>query len=203
MAKDQRSGARNDVFNASDPGRLQLSHAKLKRLRPDLYGIRGLIRRMLTVVPEKTFVERQLKDGDSRAAVVVKTSPLLVAAYTDELDCIAMLRFSDDFVQEYDLVVGSRLLTINFYGQTPDYQPDLIPGPNRYHRHNYFHPLIAEFLSDDLQRIETRKRQIRESEWEWAHRFGMAYLIAKPGMARDGSPVYAAIAATDPASDSE
>ena len=34
-----------------------------------------------------------LEHGDSRAAIVISTDPeLLIAAYTDELDCIAMLR---------------------------------------------------------------------------------------------------------------
>ena len=56
------------------------------------------------VVPQRTYLKEQLLHGDSRAAVVVSVDPLLlVAAYTDELDCVALLRFPDsEFVEEYD-----------------------------------------------------------------------------------------------------
>jgi len=39
-------------------------------------------------------ISNHLKMGDSRAAVVISIHPkLVIAAYTDELDCVAMLQF--------------------------------------------------------------------------------------------------------------
>jgi hypothetical protein len=154
-----------------------------------------LLRRAFSSFPERVYIAEQLQHGDSRAAVVVWTAPLLVAAYTDELDCIAMLRFPDHFAQEYRLRVGSRLLTVNTYGRFPRYHEDLILGPNLIGRFTGFHPIIADFVSDDIARIEARKAAISEAEWERTGHFGAAYLALRPGVARDGRPVYAGLPA--------
>lgn len=98
-------------------------------------------------------------------------------------------------MEEYGLKVGSRLLTVNTYADDPDYQEDLILGPRLIERWSGFHPIIAEFVSDDMQRIEARKRAISEAEWKRTRRFGMAYLEARPGVARDGRPIYASFPA--------
>src|SRR5262249_51250149 len=89
-----------------------------------------ILHRVLSFFPERIYIEEQLQHGDSRAAIVVCTAPLLVAAYSDELDCIAMLRFPNTFAEEYKLWVGSRLLTVNTYGRGQKYDEDLILGPN-------------------------------------------------------------------------
>jgi hypothetical protein len=57
-------------------------------------------------------VATHLDRGDARAALVAAITPdVLVAAYTDELDCVAMLRFPQELVDIYDLEVGTRLIT--------------------------------------------------------------------------------------------
>ena len=118
--------------------------------------------------------------------------PLLLAAYTDELDCVAMMRFSETLLQIYSLRSGSRLLSVNSYRQDPVYDEDLMPGPQQRHRWTGFHPLIAEFLSEDFERIEQRKRQIAEQEWQRAAVLAESYLKLKPGVARDGRPIFSA-----------
>jgi hypothetical protein len=155
----------------------------------------GFLRRVFSSLTERVYIAEQLQHGDSRAAVVVCTSPLLVAAYTDELDCIAMLRFPETFVAEYNLTEGSRLLTVNLYGESPPYQQDLILGPRLIKRWTGFHPIIAEFVSDDKGRIEARKSAISEGEWERTRVFGAEYLRSRPGVARDGRPVHASVPA--------
>ena len=55
--------------------------------------------------------------GDSRAAVVVSTNPLMVTAYSDEMDAAILLRFPAFLVSKYALQVGTRLLTVNTYEQ--------------------------------------------------------------------------------------
>ena len=64
-------------------------------------------------------IAEHLEHGDSRAAIVVSTYPaLLIAAYTDELACVAMLRLpKEPLVSKYSLLRGSRLLTVNTYVQ--------------------------------------------------------------------------------------
>ena len=195
MSDPVRTRTLDDTTRASDPGRLRLSEAKLKLIRPDLFGVLGALRRIWQPLPQRTYISEQLQHGDSRAAVVVSVSPLLIAAYTDELDCIAMLRFPDSFAHQYALAVGSRLLTVNTYRRTPPYQQDLMLGPNLIKRWTGFHPLIAEFVSEDMERIENRKATICEAEWDRTWQFGKGYLALRPGVARDGRPVYSSIPA--------
>jgi hypothetical protein len=167
-----------------------------------LYGFAGAWNSVLVflraVFPQRIYIEEQLRCGDSRAAVVVSISPLLIAAYTDELDCIAMLRFPDDFAHQYRLQIGTRLLTVNCYGNNSNYDPDLILGPLMIRRWTGFHPLIAEFLTDDYERVEARKKAITEDEWCRAQAMGTEYIKLRPGVSRDGRPVYSSIPASIP-----
>ena len=113
-------------------------------------------------------IAEHLEHGDSRAAIVVSTDPaLLIAAYTDELDCVAMLRLpKEPLVSKYSLLRGSRLLTVNTYKHNQRLDSDLIPGPLAIPRWSGFDPIIADFVTDDMERVEARKAQITSIEWE-------------------------------------
>ena len=50
-------------------------------------------------------------------------------------------------------------------------------------------PLIADFLSDDMGTIESRKKAIRDEEWQRTAMLGAEYVQKKPGKARDGRPL--------------
>lgn len=138
-----------------------------------------------------TRIEEQLLFGDSRAAVVITTSPLLIAAYTDELDCVALLRFSDKFVSEYDLKPGSRLITVNTYEyHDGSYESDLLPGPAASGNYRNFSPFIADFLTDDLDRLAKRKATISEDEWRRTEELGQTYVGENYARPRDGRPCW-------------
>ena len=198
----KRSRQEEDVrnrTNASDPGMIELSDTKLRLLRPDLYGLHGLwrfLRWRLTSWfswDERLHIKNQLMYGDSRAAVVVSTFPLMVAAYTDELDCVAILNFPDIVAEKYNLTEKSILLTVNYYMPGDEYASDLIPGPKNTETWANFHPLIAEFLTDDYARVKARKSQISREEWERTYRMGKEYLKLRPWTARDGSPIASSV----------
>ncbi|MEO7717228.1 MAG: hypothetical protein ABIY70_13585 [Capsulimonas sp.] len=175
---------------ASSPGGVTLSRAKLQRLCPE-FGGSGTVARIEDVLNDRggdiSRMADHLQNGDSRAAVVVCVAPLLVSAYTDELDCVALLRFPDIFVRDYQLALGSRLLTVNRYGGGP-LARDLENGPASHHRWSNFQPLIADFLSDDRERIAFRKSQITEDEWGMAWSLGQRWMAARGATARDGRP---------------
>jgi hypothetical protein len=134
------------------------------------------------------YFREYLQYGDSRAAVVVSLRPLLVAAYTDELDCTIPLEFPEPFVAEYGLRDRFRLLTVNTHRRLDEYDADLIPGPAQKGRWSGFSPIIAEFLSDDRERIEWRKAQISEAGWLRSYMMGKSYLKLRPSVWRDGRP---------------
>ena len=138
-------------------------------------------------------LKEHLMAGDSRAAVVMSTNPLLVAAYTDELDAVAILQFPDSLVKEHGLKVGSRLLTVNVYPQAK--VPDMELGPKNLGRYGNFFPIIADFVTDAPQRVDQRKLTIAEEEWQRCQSMGEAYRRAHPTWIRNGSPLYSAVPA--------
>ena len=98
--------------------------------------------------------------------MVFHSRPLLVAAYTDEQDTIALLRFPNELANEYQLKRGSRLLTVNTYAWGINGSPDFIEGPRSTRRYQNFFPIIAEFVSDDDELIQQRKTSILPGEWQ-------------------------------------
>jgi hypothetical protein len=190
---------------AANPGALTVSEAKLRVLRPDFHGFSGLRRKVREAVgldwKQREYIDQHLAGGDSRAALVVSVAPLRVAAYTDELDCVAIVAYPDEFVEEYGLVVGTRLLTVNTYFRNVQPEADLVPGPESTGNWSGFHPMIAEFISDDMDRIERRKAEISDEEWRRAYKMGKARLKEQPGLARDGRPPYSGEAAKAEAAD--
>ena len=187
----------SNPFFAPSPGRLTLSDGKLRALRPDLYTLGQRLRELVGLeFPQRTYLREQLQHGDSRAAVVLATDPLLVAAYTDELDCVAILKFPVELVAEYRLQAGTKLLTVNTYRSEPEIDADLIPGPNATRNCSGFNPLIADFVSDDAERLKTRKQEIAKEEWQRTYRLGREYIKVRPGVARDGRPVHVGQPAT-------
>ena len=179
-------------IEASTPAEVWLSPAKLKKLMPEFYslGSKWIWRRRRSYW--LTYFEGHLYYGDSRAAVVVSTSPLLVAAYTDEIDCIALLRFDDSLVSKYGLEIGSRLITVNRYYDIDGsgYESDLIPGPATTGRYGNFMPFIADFLTDDVERLDKLKTEISEDEWLRTESLGQKYLAEDFARPRDGRPCW-------------
>jgi hypothetical protein len=189
----------NDSTAASDPGKLTLSEQKLRWLQPELFGIRGLFVRYpcnkgksLNGSGFLKMLKEHMQCGDSRAAVVARLDPLIVAAYTDELDCVALLEFPSWLVEDYSLKVGSRLLSVNTYGRRPKFAADLVEGPNSYGNWNHFFPVIAEFTCDGMDQIDRRKRQIPDAEWKRAAQMGKLKLSQSANTPRDGRPLRSA-----------
>lgn len=186
----------DDSSGPSDPSGLTLSREKARLLEPWMFGAGGVLRKavgtLIIVDPyaliDAKLLEEHLAFGDSRAAVVVSTAPVLAAAYSDDLDCVAMLRFPRYFARRYQLSVGSKLLTVNTYYRQFTKHADLVFGPNHTGEWTGFFPLIAEFLSDDDRCIEDRKQEIDETEWQRCRELGDAYLFERPGVARNGRP---------------
>ena len=185
----------DDPSTASHQGGLTLSNEKLRLLEPWMFGVRyafwKIVSSLLSIdfeMVDAKVLKEHLAFGDSRAALVMSTAPLLVAAYCDDLDCVAMLRFPRDFARRYQLSVGSRLLTINTYYRGFTTQPDLALGPNRTADWTGLFPVIAEFLCDDDRRIEDHKQAIGEAEWQRCRELGEAYLFEHPRTARKGRP---------------
>ncbi len=169
---------------ASNRADLALSEEKLRRYQPEAFGLKGLLWSIRKRVRFKWLLGECLKYGDARAAIVVSMRPLVVAAYSDEFDAALALRFPDVLAEHFSLTTGQHLISVNAYGPTP--APDIIRGPNARTAWGNFFPTIAEFFSDDLNRIEHLHSTIVEDEWNRC-----AELCARTPPARNGLPLYA------------
>jgi hypothetical protein len=182
----------DDSTYASDPIPVRVADERLRMFCPHLFGWSGRKaenRRLREIIVE------HMRFGDSRAAVVVSTEPLLIAAYTDELDCVAILRFVPG-PPIPELAVGYRLVTVNTYKRGTRLDGDLFPGPLRIDRWVGFYPIIADFICANQDVIDYRKAEIGEEEWERTFSFGVQYVNSHPRLNRDGSPCRSAIPAT-------
>ena len=184
----------DDNSYASDPGGVSLSRSKLMAFKKELPFFMRLFSRIRH--PEGLLAEH-LRLGDSRAAMVMPTSgKLVIAAYTDELDCVALLAFPDRVAHQYKLNPGDRLLTVNTYSRGSNVVPDLEHGEYSHRRYNNFFPLIAEFLSEDSLSIEHRKAQISEDEWVATYVKGEEKLNREGQFLRNGNPYLSQIPAS-------
>lgn len=176
---------------ADNPGLLSLSKSKLVYLRPDLKPRNESPALSFTasyVYDHTMDIAEHIRQVDSRAAIVLSTRPLLVAAYTYELDCVAVLYFSAALVNFYGLKIGTRLISVNRYGQ--DAGNDLDLGPNSRLVWSNFYPIIGDFVSEDVARLSRRKAEISHYEWARTLWLGRKYLEDHPGVCRDGRPGY-------------
>jgi hypothetical protein len=193
LAVQQMEHHSNDTY-ATNSLHLELSLKKLSVLLPELTKHRGAFSKIARRVTGKrdmlAVLEEHIRFGDSQPAVVISIEPLLVAAYTEDIDCVAILRFPAQLVSEYGLQVKSRLVTINTYMQRKEYQSDLIPGPDVGNTWTGFHPVIADFVSDDIETIESRKRGLAPQLWDYVYNLGIEHTKAYPGIWRDGRPFF-------------
>jgi hypothetical protein len=136
-------------------------------------------------------LNEHLQCGDSRAALVLDPAQGIIAAYTDELDCVVLLKFEAELIAPYNWRSGARLLTVNTYTEIGfGIAPDVTPGPNHYARYGNFFPLIADLLTEDYRRLAHRKAQIPESEWIRAWQMGQRAYQSKRLVPRDGRAVF-------------
>ena len=198
--KKMKIKAHNANTYATSPGSVSISDEKLKMLRPDLYGFVALLRSIIRTIclgySEKRQIEEHLLFGDCQPAIVMSKQPLTVAAYSEDIDCVVLLRFPDKYAELYNLDNKSKLITINTYGKEENFQKDITTGEHCDYTWTLVNPFIAEFLTDDLSLLEEKKEQIDNKLWDYVYNLAVEYQILHPKVWRDGRPNYSAIPAS-------
>jgi hypothetical protein len=185
--------------HATNAGYLSLSVAKFRAFKYEICGLNPINWLILSPAHHAERLKEHLWYADANPAIVMTTTPqLLVAAYSVDIDAVAILRFDNRLIKQYQLQPGTRLISINSY-----YRPyeaahnvakDLTAGPN-YSGWANFHPVIANFVSDDKKRIEELKQAVRSDLWARTQDMGMKYLRQFPGRSRNGNPLLSRIPA--------
>ena len=171
---------------------IRLAHHRVQRFLPELYQPDSLGKILGWMSGDQGFwqkhLEKQIACGQRSAALVVSAVPLLVAAYSRELDWIALLEFPAVLREELELKEDDKLLTVNSHLTGKRLAPDLEYGPAASGKYANFSPLIADFFSDDTDVIEQLKADIPEGEWERTAVCAEAYLKKHGPVARNGLP---------------
>jgi hypothetical protein len=173
---------------ATDAALLTLSDERLRKVQPQLLDTAHWTReddraRWLS------DIRHALARGDARAAVVVDAATAVVASYTDELDCVVLLKFDPALAQAHGWRDGTRLLSANsYFRRDGGIAPDLRPGPGDEGRWGNVWPLIADLLTDDDAVLAARKKAIAEPEWERVLQLSRRALADRV-IPRDGRPV--------------
>ncbi len=132
------------------------------------------------------FVSRALCFGDTQPAVVISTQPLLIAAYSDEMDAVIMLTFPDNFAEKYALAVGTRLTTSNVYFTGARCAPDIFPGEKYTRQYADFVPIVQLFLGKKDEKIQEKIKLFNEDVWNTVTAKAADYVELHPNMCRDG-----------------
>ncbi|MDP4177175.1 MAG: hypothetical protein Q8900_02395 [Bacillota bacterium] len=161
--------------------------------RPDLFGVKalviGAIRTKSIGYNEIRKIQEHLLFGDSQPAVVISKKPLIVAAYSEDIDCVVLLKFPDRYVELYSLDERSRLISINTYFRGDKFQRDITPGVNCDYTWRGYSPIIGEFITDDIDVLKKKKEKINEELWQYVYKLGIEYIDMHPNTYRDGRPI--------------
>lgn len=170
---------------AENPGGIRLSSKKYKQILKLLGDSAVKFPHTLSL---KKRIDEYLNMGDTQPAVVVSVKPFTVAAYSDEMDAVVMLRFPDEFAEKYSLTVGSRLVTSNVYayGNAFNAARDIFVGKNYLNRYSDFIPMVSLFLSDDELFVKNRTKLFDEKVWERVNRKAQRYITNHPDLYRNG-----------------
>jgi hypothetical protein len=162
--------------SASNPGGLRLSLERLQEMDPALFS--GPADN--AALGEVGKLANRLWLGDACGAIVVAVAPqLVVAAYSGDLDCVALVSAPEGVVLRPAWRVGTRLVTVNSYTRENAVAPDLVAGPAATGVWTNFTPTIGHWLSDDHARLERLvSGSIAEAEW------GRVTQLAQEAMAR-------------------
>ncbi len=132
------------------------------------------------------FVTRALFYGDTQPALVVSAAPLLIAAYSDEMDGVIMLDFPAEFVEKYNLSAGMRLTTSNVYFTGDRVAKDIFPGEHYCNQYVDFVPVVQLFLGKKDDQILAKTALFNEDTWNRVAEKAAEYRSFHPDLVRNG-----------------
>lgn len=131
-------------------------------------------------------IQRRISYGDTQPAVVVSENPFIVAAYSDEMDAVVLLKFPVILAQINGIKLHDKLVSVNGYGRDNEIAHDIFVGENYLGNWTDFIPLIGDLLSDDTDRLNQHKSNIPEFLWDYVRMLGENYWRDHKDLVRSG-----------------
>jgi hypothetical protein len=180
---------------ASDPVQVPLSERRLSAMHLEFIGwvrrFRHWRKPELAESESLVLIANRLWHGDTNPAVVLTTKPLVIAAFSWDLDAVVLLTTAQQsLVEEFHLRPGSRLISANTYGHWTDDEgrevdaPDIVAGPESTGEWSNFFPLIADFYTDRPDILAQHAARIEDSEWQRVEALGHEALERSGGRGR-------------------
>ncbi|MDE5754270.1 MAG: hypothetical protein K2H89_07000 [Oscillospiraceae bacterium] len=148
---------------ASNPGEVCLSEHKFAQLRDDILHLSFL--KKLYYNKQFRRINQYLLNGDTQPAIVVSVNPLIISAYSDEMDAVVFLRFPEKLADIYHLSTGMRLVTSNIYFEGDKIAKDIQTGDEYLNQYSDYTPIVQLFLCDAENGILNRTALFDEQIW--------------------------------------
>lgn len=170
---------------ADNPGSIKLSPFKLRKIKKMICITRREKEYFKKRIPA---VREYVALGDTQPAYVMSVSPLVISAYSDEMDAVVMLRFPDELATQYKLSVGDRLVTVNTYRNLDKngIAPDIFVGENYLNRYSNCAPIVPLFISGSTKLMKQKLSLFDEEQWAMVREKSLEYASAHPDLMRDG-----------------
>lgn len=134
-------------------------------------------------------IKNHLEVGNTEPAIVVNSDPLLIAVYSDDLDCVLILGFDDKYAKRFNYEKGKRLISINTYGRNDQPQMDIIRGKHHFNDFNAMWPVIADMICSDEEIVASRIQSIDEAYWKRLQYLADYNVENQVSGIRDGAPM--------------
>lgn len=149
---------------AENAGNAELSKEKFKQIRDKILKVSFISKMQYN--NNFNRINDYMINGDTQPAIVYSVNPLIISAYSDEMDGVVFLEFPDVLAEMYNLKTGSRLVTSNIYKYGSKIAKDINIGSNYYNRYVDFTPIVQLFLSDNENYIKNRTELFSEEIWD-------------------------------------
>ncbi len=166
-----------------NPGGAVLSSEKFYQVRDDILHLKGLQKMYYTRQYER--IRQHLLRGDTQPALVISLEPVVISAYSDELDAVLLLRFPDTLLDYYRLTPGMRLVTSNTYDYGFVTPKDIKEGAGSSNRYANVYPLVQFFLCENEAESLRKTDLFSETTWQYVQGLTDLRLSDNPRM-RDG-----------------
>lgn len=172
---------------AENQSKLKLSNEKFKEIK-DLFEFNKS--ELSFYKKQKGKIKAYLKEGDLQPAVVCLLHPLLIGAYSDEMDAVVMLKFPTSFINKYKLEEGQRLVTSNVYWPKDMFNiaEDIFVGEEYGGTYRDVIPIVSLFLTDkkNEEYVKLLTNIFDEDTWEKVVKKSNEYIKENPYLHRNG-----------------
>jgi len=148
---------------AENAGGVNLSKEKFRQIRDEILKLSFMKKWQYNRSFQR--IDDYMVNGDTQPAIVHSISPLIISAYSDEMDGVVFLEFPDKLAEIYNLRIGMRLVTSNVYFCGFKIKKDITAGSGYLKRYTDFTPIVQLFLAEDEDYVMKRTELFDEDIW--------------------------------------